>query len=612
MAKLNPAGRVYAGQEGSGQAQILKPFDATKFPEQGMAIKEKRKEDLVKEASKLKMSEIKIDDIPEYWNTEALVNQYSDLERTVLENEQKVNKAREEYMSLDPLVEGNRAKLNKLNVEIYKTSAETNNLIRSKDREFKQTMQHKKLWETDKARFDLGSDKFTEDSQYILAIFPTLSLEEQQKIWKENGGSLIEQKANYTDWANNNITYLKTYGENLGFTGQPQQVGDFYGFTTADGVKYDYEKLTELTLNSMWDKAGLLSEIKRQPQLEQNILTYYNKKDINEVTKLETYEFLKDTEVGQAFVEKHMPPEWLSTKSTYRQMREDTGGNRVELTPEQLFTKTEGNKQTTTYQSKVLETVNNFYKITSNNTITVAGGEATIYEGAYSAVPSDYQNPEESVVWLGLEGKLLDPVTGNEIKIKTDNITDKKKGAYTTYWTALKDLKYTTSDGKEKIIQKGTYLSNNDLSHFKAGQDYNVGRYYVTNGSVRESGTNKDIPVINVQSSIGYMGAEKTRQDLEYDYEKQVIEKYYDYNINGKKASDIIYEKALEKAKEDKRTEFDRFDLWKAKTEFNEEQSGSSNANVKSDNYIINGKSYLLDELERMGYTYDEVKTYKA
>lgn len=607
MTKINPAGRVYSGQEGSGQAQILKPFDATKFPQQEMAIKEKRKEDLVKEASKLKMVDIKIDAIPEYWNTEALVNQYSELESTVLANEQKVNKLRGEYMSLDPLVEGNRTKLNKLNLEIYRISAETNNLIRSKDREFKETMQHKDLWETEKANFNLDSNNYTEDSIYNLAIFPTLSLEEQQKILTENGGSLIEQKADYTEWAINNIPYLITYGEKLGFTGTPQMKGGFYGYTTYDGVNYDYEKLTELTLNSMWDKAGLLSEIKRLPQLEQEILSYYNKTNINEVTKRETYEFLKNTEIGQEFVDKHMPPEWLQTKTSYRQMRDDTGGNQIELTPEQLFTRTEGNNQTSAYISGVLGTVNKLYRKNSNNTITVEGEENVIDEGAYNAVPSDYQTTEATVVSIGLEGKIIDPVTGHEIEISANNITDKKNGGYATYWTALKDIKYTTSDGKEKIIKKGTRLSENDLSYLKAGKDYNVGRYYVTNASVRESGTNREVPVINIQSSLGYMGASKKRQDEEYGYEKQVIEKYYNYDINGQKASDIIYEKATEKAKADGRTEFDRYDLWRAKTEFNEEQSGTD---LKSNNYIINNKSYTLEELKQMGYDEREVAPY--
>lgn len=45
---LNSYGRVAGGQEGSGQAQIVQPYDASKFAKLELAQKEKDKEEKAK------------------------------------------------------------------------------------------------------------------------------------------------------------------------------------------------------------------------------------------------------------------------------------------------------------------------------------------------------------------------------------------------------------------------------------------------------------------------------------------------------------------------------------------------------------------------------------
>ena len=72
MAQTNPFGTVALGQEGSGLAQILKPYDAAKYDEALIAQKQKEKEDTTK-ALKEEKKEFKKNEYLDpkiYWDTD--------------------------------------------------------------------------------------------------------------------------------------------------------------------------------------------------------------------------------------------------------------------------------------------------------------------------------------------------------------------------------------------------------------------------------------------------------------------------------------------------------------------------------------------------------------
>ena len=578
MAKVNVQGRVYGGQEGSGQAQILTPFDATKFPQQEMAVKEQDKAANLDAMAKRKMPDVEIKEIPEYWQVDPLIKEFSGLEQTVMQNEMKMNEATQERMALNPLDPNNYNRMVELDQEIYKTAADTNNLIRSQKANLEQTMQHKKLWETDKARFDLDSDNYSEDSQYNLAIFPNLSLKEQQQMLVDNGGSLVEQKASYTDWAKSNVAYLKEFGEKLGFSGMPQvdESGQFYYVSSVDGLKYDYDKLNELTLASMWDKAGLLSEIKRQPELEAAIIEYYGKDNINAITKKETYNFLKETDIGKEFVDMHMPEEWRKTKRSAGQMR-TAQGRVVTLTPEDLATETEGNEQIFA-DPNVLQTVNKVF----NKNNRLSSGEKVSYSGGYTASKQDYTQQGDSQIPTGFDGVILDQTSNKEIDLATNTVIDKKEGTYITSFVALKDITYQRPDGTFKTIPEGEGLTIEEKKMLQSGKDFTPRRTYIGSGYVTESKTNKTIPTTFIQNSLGYIGASEERANEEFNYQIQEISRWYNYDINGVKAKDIILSNAEARAKAEGRTAIGRDDLYYAQETFDKEMSSGKTPTVMS------------------------------
>ena len=369
MAKTVSAGRVYLGQEGSGQAQILTPFDATKFPQQEMAITEKRKEDEQKQLQdKRKNFKLNVAELENGWakdnefyskefdrinnETVNLYLKYAQMENITDVND--YNKAMYEIRAEEAALNKDIAKYNKLqdagiqNQGIYNESLaiiqSPENLNKIMQQESAENL-HNFVYPPQKVIDEAGGD-----------------IQEARNIYLRDylGGKIPVNRFNHNSQFQ--VPMQKTIAEMIQ-TSSGSNIkynSELGGYETTDYElsKFDKNQMREIVLTNAANNPELLKFYLTDPKLLASIKEYTgvdNPKEIPLYGEGSVYEWFTESPVAEKYrQDQYYLKDQTSSSKSFSQDRNANGGSNI------VTQINEGNKEMPMEGSVSLEVTRTF------------------------------------------------------------------------------------------------------------------------------------------------------------------------------------------------------------------------------------------------------------
>lgn len=336
MAKSNSYGEVALGQEGLGLAQVLTPYDATKFGTKVIAAKDAQKKADAKEAEKIKPMDFDPAKAAKSWYEiygEKSAEKFHNLGETYVDltiETSAVNLLSDPYEKKQRTAELNK-KISMFNVDKANYEDETIQQIAQKD-----------LWTYEKNAYKANPDNFTEKSGVNIDRFIDMNSNEYQEALKKtngdevaarntvlraHGNSLLEPKADIGKFVNFELGKTRQQLQDYGKEYLPTEIGEHYISTGVDGKKYiSKNKIINGVLTDLYGVNGLLTTLIEDPLYRFDVLAFTGKEHITDVTKDEAYNYFAESPKGKAFVETLVAPEFAKYTVSANEINKNAGG----------------------------------------------------------------------------------------------------------------------------------------------------------------------------------------------------------------------------------------------------------------------------------------------
>ena len=489
---LNSYGRVAGGQEGSGQAQIVQPYDASKFAKLELAQKEKDKEEKakgMKDARAFKPEEF--EKMEKGWIDDAAF--YSD-EVHGLENSMTSNTLK--YFTNLATIKDPDA-LYSANLEVAKERADINYKIRNLNQELDLGMQNKADFDRARSIYD-GPDKDKideEETSLRLKTFQTL--EGQEKLLAKNNGniqetrrdllrqwdnSLVASKFTWDDWQKDRRGVYQGYGKEVtsGGSGINREEGTLY-YSEQYNKTYNLDEITNSETEALLNNRQYQKWIKDNSILADSLMNSYPNKKLEDISQQEVYKWAKESPDFKTYVEANfLPPNVVKQTTRKSQIREDGQGARVS-TDAEIQSSTES-----TVISGDPERVANWKK---NNPFiaeylesagAVNTGSQEGFWGGQMLNNGDVFNATDATGVTGINTQYETPINGTPVEVP-GNYTVTSPGALGIRKQLVRDVKVNGMEYK-----KGQYIDADVVKNLTPGVDYTTLSGTIAQGSANE------------------------------------------------------------------------------------------------------------------------------
>jgi hypothetical protein len=568
---LNSYGRVAGGVEGSGQAQIVQPYDASKFAKIELAQKEKEKEEKakgMKDARAFKPEEF--EKVNEYWVEDAKF--YSNETQAITKD--MTGNTMQYYNNLATIKDPDA--LYEANLKVAEDRSRINARVKHLNEEVTLGMQNKEFYEKSQALYDSDQNKWdadeTEARRYeFLNIETRPDLIEQaggnkqaarRLLVAEYDGSLVAErwdqaKHTTTSIASNEARATTTTS---GFPTFDLDKGMIYQ-NKSTNTYHNLQQAVDHDMNIIQNSRQYQKFLKSNPKLRDDIQSYYGNKPIDEMPEGELLKWAAQSDAYKNFVKgTYLGGDETSYVRTASQSRE--GGSGLKKLDENApIIKTDlqtflsgmsvpGASSAMTDKEKKDNAVkisiwNDFKSALQTDSAGNFGNVAGLNPQPYA---KGDQMSANATVAKGKGFKAYDPLTGQEITNQIDVAAYKEvgQGFATNIYIANKPFTYTDAKGKVVRVDVGDELPEQLIQGKKPLDDYTTKMVYygTAQGNPLSS---ENLNIIFVQDQSGYTNQTENADETQWNNDKVARKQVYNsVMIDGQPAGDWIQKKAIE------------------------------------------------------------------
>lgn len=581
----NSYGRVAGGQEGSGQAQIFQPYDASKFAKLEIAQKEKDKEEKakgMKDARAFKPEDF--EKIDKGWIDDAAF--YADKEH-VLETDMTSNTLKY-YNNLATISDPDA--LYAANLEVAKERADINNRIRNLNQELDLGLQNKDAFDKARSVYDTADKSSFDEKETANRLRTFQTLDGQEDLLARNNGnvqetrrdllrqwdnSLVASRFKWDDWQKERRGVYEGYGKEVttGGSGINQEEGTLY-YSEKYNKTYNLDEITNSEAESLLNNSQYKEWIKDNDVLADSLMNAYPNKNLDDITQQEVYKWAKENPDFKTYVEANFLPPNITKQTTRKTQTRESGAGAKELSDAEIQSKTESTvisgdpEVVAEWKRKNPFMAQYFGRAGEQNT----GSQEGLW-GGHMLTNGDVYNAVDATGVTGINTQYENPINGAK-EVVDGNYTITSPGVAGIRKQLKNDI---IVNGKE--YKKGQYVSDDVVAGLKVGKDYKVISGTISEGygnvwiKVGDENKKDKKSLIIKKDAIEDTNLKPETKQKAYKNEKRANELEYKDSkviVNGQQynAIDLINDYAAQIAAENGETEISYESYRKGKDEF--------------------------------------------
>jgi hypothetical protein len=477
----NAYGRVAGGQEGSGQAQIFQPYDATKYDAALVAANERKAEQKakgLKDARAFKPEAF--EDLTTPWQADATL---LSMEMRDIENRKVLNELAY-YNNMANISDPD--KLYEANLKVAQERAVLNSDIRDLENEVQLGLQNKEVFEVAENKYATTENPDQYDSEVTarrMKEFYTLEGHEdlikkygiqgarQYLLKNEWGGKLLEPTFNFAEYRDDVTTTNAKFGEEKKNAGV--RVDEERGLLIrgeSSSTTYNLTEIVKAEVNSLDTKETYRNWAKGKFSKEL-LAAYPDAKSVKDISEAQLLKWAETAPEFQTFVqESFLPKDKYSYVESGSQLRQDGAGSKV-LTVDEIQSESEASNifGLTEGEAGWNEFLTKNPILAEWTKMQQTSGSSKMKEsvfGAYQLTNGDVMNATDATGKAGKNTQYEDPMTGQRRNIEGSYIITAPGFAGIKYML----LKDTVIDGK--TYKKGDYINSEVIGDLKPNLDY--------------------------------------------------------------------------------------------------------------------------------------------
>lgn len=568
---LNSYGRVAGGQEGSGQAQIVQPYDASKFAKLELAQKEKDKEEKakgMKDARAFKPEEF--EKINEYWVEDA---KFYAKETQALTKDMTTNTL-EYYNNLATIKDPDA--LFDANLKVAEDRSRINARAKQLNEELTLGMQNREFYEKSQALYDSkqgdwdGDETEARRNEFLnIETRPDLIKEAggnkqaaRRLLVEEYGGSLVVEKWDQAKHTTTSIAAneARSTTTTSGFPTFDLEKGMIYQ-NKSTNTYHNLQQAVDHDMNIIQNSRQYQNFLKSNPKLRDDIQGYYGDKPIDKMPEAELLKWAAQSDVYKNFVKgTYLGGDETSYVRTASQSNEGGSGLKkidenapIKKTDLQTFlsgmTVPGASAPMTDAEKKAnglkISIWNDFKAALQADSVGDFGNVTGLNPQQYTK--ADHLSSNATVA-KGEGFKAYDPLTAQEITDQIDvaAYNEVGEGFVTNIYIANKPFTYMDSNKKTVRVDVGDELPEQFIQGKSPLVDYTTKMVYY--GTAKGNPLNSEyINIIFVQDQSGYTNQTENTYDTEWYNDKATRKQVYNsVLIDGQPAGDWIQNKAIE------------------------------------------------------------------